>query len=301
VPADAGYVALINCTNITVQNLNLTNNGQGILVYSTTDSVITRNHIIDNRYDGIRLIVSQNINVTKNNITNNTHGIWMDGSSGSNIISENNIINNHENGINIYLSSGTAIVGNTLSGNNGSGIKLWSESDSNVISSNILANSTIGIQIEKSANNTISGNNITNNSDSGIHLWDSNSTIIGNNIIDNGFGIRVYSCSNVIHHNNFVKNTVQAYTDGSIGTWDNGSEGNYWSDYNGRDTNDNGIGDAPYLIDANNQDNYPLIQYWGSPTQQSTAFPTAWIVAVVATIVIVIAVVAGYLYYKRKK
>src|SRR5208337_2623103 len=36
-------------------------------------------------------------------------------------------------------------------------------------------------------------------------------------------------------------------------------EGNYWSDYSGVDANRDGIGDTPYVIDANNTDNFPLM------------------------------------------
>lgn len=32
---------------------------------------------------------------------------------------------------------------------------------------------------------------------------------------------------------------------------------NYWNDYSGTDSNGDGIGDTPYIIDENNQDNYP--------------------------------------------
>lgn len=44
-----------------------------------------------------------------------------------------------------------------------------------------------------------------------------------------------------------------------IDSFDNGTRGNYWSDYNGTDSNGDGIGDTPYLIDANRTDFYPLI------------------------------------------
>jgi parallel beta-helix repeat protein len=259
VPSDAGYVALINCEGVTVQNLNLTNNGQGIFLYSTTDSVITKNHIINNYDDGICLLVSQNIAVTENHIENNTQGILMDG-SGSNIISGNNITNSRENGINIFDSQDATVTGNIVTGNNDCGIRIWYQSDNAFISANCLANNSIGIQIDNSIANNITGNTITGSSDSGIRLWNSNSTIVRNVIIDSGYGIRVYSCSNAIYHNDFVNNTVHVYTDGSICSWEKGSEGNYWSSYNGTDRDGDGIGDTPYLIDYSNQDKHPLME-----------------------------------------
>jgi hypothetical protein len=78
--------------------------------------------------------------------------------------------------------------------------------------------------------------------------------------------------TNTIHHNNFVKNTVQIYVKSSYGNiWDNGypSGGNYWSDYNGSDCRNgadqnlagcDGFGDTPKVIDGNNRDNYPIVK-----------------------------------------
>jgi len=61
-----------------------------------------------------------------------------------------------------------------------------------------------------------------------------------------------------------VDNTNQVYMEGSANIWDDGypSGGNYWSDYSGVDVNGDGIGDTPYIIDADNQDRYPLMHSW---------------------------------------
>lgn len=68
-----------------------------------------------------------------------------------------------------------------------------------------------------------------------------------------------------------MDNTVQAKaTPSSVTVWDAGypSGGNYWSDYAGVDlfkgpgqdiSGSDEIGDTHYVIDANNRDNYPLL------------------------------------------
>ena len=44
-------------------------------------------------------------------------------------------------------------------------------------------------------------------------------------------------------------------------SWDNGKEGNYYSNYNGTDADKDGIGDTSYVINSNNQDRYPLVAF----------------------------------------
>jgi len=95
-------------------------------------------------------------------------------------------------------------------------------------------------------------------------------------MVNNQCGAYLESCpyprSNIFHHNNFIHNTVQVYS-ASNNTWDDAypSGGNYWSDYAGVDVksgpNQNqpgsdGIGDTPYVIDADNRDRYPFMNPW---------------------------------------
>jgi parallel beta-helix repeat protein len=115
VPADAGYVALINCTNITVQGLTLTHNGHGVLLKSTTNTRIVGNTITNNQY-GLEASTSKYNNISANTITNNNYyGIYFYESS-NNSISANNITNNNE-GIYLDSSSSNHIYHNNFVGN----------------------------------------------------------------------------------------------------------------------------------------------------------------------------------------
>jgi hypothetical protein len=115
----------------------------------------------------------------------------------------------------------------------------------------------------------------------------SNNIFYSNNIQGNlivGVVCSSVSSYNRFYHNNFIHNNIypvgglgQAYDDGSTNIWDDGypSGGNYWCDYTCIDANDDGIGDTPYVINANNQDNYPLMKPWSLvPVNQPPSTPS---------------------------
>jgi parallel beta-helix repeat protein len=173
-----------------------------------------------------------------------------------------NCITNNENGIALRsISNNNLVSGNTITDND-FGILLYTSANNNIISGNNITDNGIGIWVALSVyHNIISGNNITDNG-SGVLCHESfDNSIIGNTIADNysGIWLRHGGTPDIIYHNAFINNTVQAHTELSIGTWDNGSEGNYWDDYTGADADGDGIGDTPHIIDENNQDNYPFM------------------------------------------
>jgi len=263
-----GISASFEASSNTIIGNNVSKNEVGIEVWNSNYNTITLNEISNNN-NGIWHDSSLGTTIHNNNITNNNwDGISLSWSS-DNTISGNNIANN-DYGISLYESSDNTISGNNITTNHWNSISLYWFSNYNTISgNNITANNWNGIHVYWSSNNTISGNNITN-SWVGIYLYgSSNNTISGNNIANNLYGIYLsWSSNNTIYHNNFLDNTFfQAYCYESTNVWDNGylSGGNYWIDYTGVDANSDGIGDTPYVIDANNQDNYPLMEPW-SPT-----------------------------------
>jgi parallel beta-helix repeat protein len=210
-----------------VENLTLSHTDVGIELWQTKNTKINRNNMTGNSYYGIRLYSSSNNSVSGNNVTANSYY-----------------------GIRLYSSSNNSVSGNNIANNN-LGIYLYSSSNNNSIGGNNVTANNYGFWLDSSSNNSVSRN------------------IIKNNVC----GIRLDSSfSNKIYHNDFINNEQQTLLSGSFyNAWDYGypAGGNYWKDYAGGDlksgpfqneTGSDGIGDAPYIINGNNTDNYPLMK-----------------------------------------
>lgn len=158
VPSDAGYVAAVNSTKILIKDLNLIDNGEGVLLVCTTDSVIEDVNA-SNNYDGIYLAHSSANTMSGCTVTNNYRGICLYDSVGNNV-SCNTIIDNG-NGINSCYSKNNKISFNKLL-NNDVGLSI-EKSNYNTINYNRVSNNTDGIYLIKSGHNVLRNNNMTNN------------------------------------------------------------------------------------------------------------------------------------------
>lgn len=88
------------------------------------------------------------------------------------------------------------------------------------------------------------------------------------------------STGNHFFSNNFVNNTIDVINPNG-NHWNTSTKGNYWDDYIGNDTNNDGIGDDPYHIFENESidwfplmhpiTHYPLADFLFSPVFPSTA------------------------------
>ncbi len=148
-------------------------------------------------------------------------------------------------------------------------------SNRNVLESNTLYNSTTGYYMVNSDRNVIAENHIYNNSWPGVYMSSSKKNIVFGNNISNNHVYGVYltrSKPNHIYHNELYSDEIgdaeiegQAY-DNKNNSWDDGEEGNYWSDYKDRypgshEVGDSGIWNRSYGIPGNeSEDRYPLVK-----------------------------------------
>jgi len=106
----------------------------------------------------------------------------------------------------------------------------------------------------------------------GLTFFESNNnSIIGNRISNNSVAACLHkSNDNIFYGNSFTHNIQDVISNFhspfsepsgsySVNRWDNENEGNYWSKYNGTDLDNDGVGDSPHVLDANNTDHYPLM------------------------------------------
>ncbi|MBO0888025.1 right-handed parallel beta-helix repeat-containing protein [Candidatus Bathyarchaeota archaeon] len=245
IPANAGFVAIVNSTNILVHDASISHNFQNIVVVSSQD-VTVRDSNLSFANSAIFLWNDENLTITNNRISNLNNGLGielMDSKFG--IVSGNTLLNSSVfTGIDLTNSSGFRVEGNYVTSS-----VLWS------------------LRLQSSTNNILDRNTITGTLGgvdrlmTGIFL-DNTSTsnlVVENTIARCFIGISAGD-QDVVYRNNFVNDTVPAIP-GLGDTWNSPSgQGNYWSGYKGQDTDNSGVGETllPYI----GLDNYPLTSPW---------------------------------------
>jgi parallel beta-helix repeat protein len=267
--------------NIILENIASFNDYQGIYIWSNSNrNQIIRNYLSNNN-EGLFIWSSSNENqIIENQFLNNWVAINIRSESNNNIIS-GNIARYNERDLYLWDVSYNSFIDNQFLYSNDTSIYIWGTSRGAIyndfINNDILMCQGNGISLRGVCNNNFTSNVITNLNGIGFRIFSDsdNNTIINNTIIsENDYTMYVSSSeNNSMYHNNFVNNGVLAYDDTINGNyWDNGypSGGNYWSDYTGVDLKNgpsqnipgsDGIGDTPYVIDSDSQDNYPLTFY----------------------------------------
>lgn len=247
---------------------------------------------------GINIGESSNFVVSDNVFEKCSTAIVMHGSS--NALIENNSITISDSGIYSLASAYNTISRNNCSHNFYGGINL-EYSDYMTIAENICNNNGYwGIWMDKwSTYNNVTNNTCSLNGDYNVVYEPTTEFTLASDVVAHGIFMYEGSTENNVVWNTLIDNemNVQNDVDGNIYDY------NYYSDYNGTDSDGNGIGDTPYDIDgsATTQDLHPrgplAIVTTTTETTDNLSDNTILYVGGSAVIVIVVLI----LYVKRQQ
>ncbi len=281
-PEDAGYIAAVNCKDVTIRNITLNGetlhgNWQDILIVNSSDVVIEGVDIdvgFGNRY-GIEILNSSDVEVRNSSVYNAAYGIfvsyliYIDSSSGCRI-ENNELYVSGSDIIRIIDSNNITIYGNDI---RDAKFGIWGEdSDDIEITNNLISGCDVaGIEIT-GKRNILEGNQICYN-DYGI--WYGGLDIVRDNLIyNNHVGIR--ELDGALVYNNYFRNydynirgsDVTLNTTVKPGPNIVGGPyigGNYWGKPDGTgfsqthpDSNGDGFCDESYVVVSGSIDYHPL-------------------------------------------
>lgn len=252
---------------------NVCNENQegGILLYFICNSSIISNVCYQNDVaGGINIQYSDHLNIINNYVAYNTVGILL--YSCYDIELTNNYHESNYQALSIQKTNNATVIGNECIFNLGTGISLTNTNNSFFVNNNISYNNNFGFSISGSSNNHFESNKIYNNSNFAFYLEindnsmlrSKNNTII-NNLVFHSSYYAIYldteTYSNKILNNTFFSYTEILTSQGYDAGFINEIDGNYWSDYDPTNDEDNdGIGDKPYYLDGgSNADFNPVI------------------------------------------
>jgi len=254
-----GKIELTNVENVTLNNV------------ITGYPQLTKNNAYEN-YPAAHLIFEncsfcESINSDVWSISiNNSSGIRVSGYEGGRTSSQNEGAIELTNSRNCNISACTLV-----------GVSLINSHENMFLNNYMTLMKTLALRLEDSTGNLFFGNRIERSHKLFEITGSSANNLFVGNYIQGAFSHEpILNCGgvNTFYHNNFVyvywNKTV---TDDSPNRWDNGSEGNYWNDYQGEDVNGDGVGDTPHFVDDNNKDRYPLMNPLDLSKEPMPKFP----------------------------
>ncbi len=230
--------------------------GAGLHLWNSPDNIIEDNTISEER-DGMYIQSCNGNKIRRNRVTNLRYGLHYMFSDRN--VFEDNFFSNNVAGAAIMYSNGIEFRRNTFIHNRGFssfGI-LFQECSELLAEENFIVDNATGIFMEALRKTTFRRNTIANN-DVALQMFSS-------------------SDANVFTENNFIGNLSPLQLIGRSTTtrWSENGRGNFWSDYDGYDLNEDGRGDVPLRIQnvfEHMEGNHPRLRlYLDSPAARAMA------------------------------
>ena len=179
----------------------------------------------------------------------------------SSIVIADENVSNGSTGISLYHCTNTTILRTIANDNIFNGVYLYNSNFNNLTYNTVNNNGGYGIYGHHCNDSVFLENDVRFNQQ-GIHIsYANNNTFKANTILDNIiYGVFVHgTCNNNLFYGNIFNNplALNALNNAPNTSWDNGSIGNYWHDYDGYDIDGDNIGETPY-ISGNIIDNFPI-------------------------------------------
>lgn len=238
---------------ITIEDNILKDNYFGIYLQYATNCIIKNNEISATQIgeyqsgNGIHCWYSDELQVIGNRVEGHRDGIYFEFVTKS-VIWRNVSKNNQRYGLHFMFSHENSYITNYFK-NNGAGVAIMFTKNVTMLNNTFEDNwgdSSYGVLFKELSDCYLYGNTFIRNT-TGILFDGSNRIYIENNRFEsNGWGMRMQAncMDNTIVHNNFLGNTFDVATNGSLTL--NHFEENYWDKYEGYDLNKDKIGDVPF-------------------------------------------------------
>lgn len=246
-------IKVYNSEYVIIQNNVLDDNFFGIYLQNCKNSIIKNNKLKaygkeeQQLGNGIHCWKSNDILIIGNRIDGHRDGIYFEFVFDS-LIWRNISTNNIRYGLHFMFSHSDTYITNVFK-NNGAGVAVMYSKDVKMFNNHFKENwgdSAYGLLLKDITDSYIFNNTFGHNT-SAIYMEGASRNKIEKNVFkSNGWGMKIQaSCmDNEIVNNNFLSNTFDISTNGSLVL--NTFDSNYWDKYEGYDLNKDGIGDVPY-------------------------------------------------------
>lgn len=246
-------IKVYNKSHVLIQNNVLDDNFFGIYLQNSQNCIIKNNTLKaygkeeQKLGNGIHCWKSKDILIIANRIDGHRDGIYFEFVTQS-VIWRNIANNNIRYGLHFMFSNDDAYITNVFK-NNGAGVAVMFTKNVKMFNNYFEENwgdSAYGLLLKEISDSYIFNNRFARNT-SGIYMEGTSRIKVEKNSFEsNGWGMKIQaSCmENEIVNNNFLKNTFDISTNGSLVL--NTFNSNFWDKYEGYDLDKDGMGDVPY-------------------------------------------------------
>lgn len=236
--------------------------------YKNVDNIVKNNRFVNNEVCLYFFLGNSNV-ISRNNFSHNKKAVELtacycpDGHSDYNVFTHN-VFYDNKVGI-VFYDSVESVIENNIMRKNGKAIVAYTTYKTTV-KNNVFEKNDISYSGHYDWGGVMEYNIFSDNEE-GISGLLYSFSIKYNEFTSNEKGINFYGVddmvpeNNSIYYNRFINNNISAINNGT-NFWDDGFIGNYWSDYEGDDKDEDGIGDEPYLISGGGTDRCPMMQQY---------------------------------------